>query len=280
MQNIIIDPEFKSLLPALDKDTYALLEENLIQNGCRDSLVLWGDILVDGHNRYEICTAHDIPFNIIYKEFVSREDTLIWIISTQVSRRNLTPIQLSHYRGLHYKADRKIVSNPDGKNRQNLVESQNETQPRNQSTATRLAEKYSVSRATINRDAKLAEAIDAMGEVSPEAKRMILSGEAKLSKKELEQLSSMSNYELSEIATEIEDGAYEKRKSETAATTGAGIIAGPTFAGAQAFDTVISKIAEAFYAELRKLAKKDDVAGLKTALRSHIEMLEDLYRQI
>jgi len=54
MPNIIIDEEFKALLPALDKDTYAMLEENLLKNGCRDSIVLWGDILIDGHNRYEI----------------------------------------------------------------------------------------------------------------------------------------------------------------------------------------------------------------------------------
>jgi len=37
MQKIIIDEEFKALLPALDKETYDMLEANLIQNGCRDS---------------------------------------------------------------------------------------------------------------------------------------------------------------------------------------------------------------------------------------------------
>ena len=108
MQKIIIDEEFKALLPALDKDTYALLEENLLQNGCRDSIVLWGNVLIDGHNRYEICNKHKITFNTINKDFESREEALIWIISTQVSRRNLSPIQLSHFRGLHYMADKTI----------------------------------------------------------------------------------------------------------------------------------------------------------------------------
>jgi hypothetical protein len=32
--------------------------------GCRDALVLWGDVLVDGHNRYGICTKHGIAFKI------------------------------------------------------------------------------------------------------------------------------------------------------------------------------------------------------------------------
>ena len=108
MQKIIIDEEFKALLPALDEDTYAMLEENLMQNGCRDSIVLWGDILIDGHNRHEICSKHNIPFNTINRDFGSREEALIWIISTQVARRNLTQIQLSHFRGLHYIVDKKM----------------------------------------------------------------------------------------------------------------------------------------------------------------------------
>jgi hypothetical protein len=34
MQEIIIDEEFKALLPALDPQTYALLEESMLENGC------------------------------------------------------------------------------------------------------------------------------------------------------------------------------------------------------------------------------------------------------
>ena len=93
MSEIIIDEQFKSLLPALDAKTYALLEENLLLNGCMYPLVVWNGILIDGHNRYEICTKNNIPFKTVDKEFASRDEVLIWIISTQVSRRNLTPIQ-------------------------------------------------------------------------------------------------------------------------------------------------------------------------------------------
>ena len=188
MSNIIIDEEFKSLLPALDKQTYASLEENLIQNGCRDALVLWGDTLVDGHNRYEICTKNGIPYNTVNKDFDSREEVLIWIISTQVSRRNLNPVQLSNYRGLHYRADMIIVTNPAGKNQHGAkreVESHFETQPQTLATATRLSKIYDVSRPTIMRDARISKAIEAIGKASPEAKRMILSNEASFKKEEL-----------------------------------------------------------------------------------------------
>ena len=187
LQQIIIDAEFKSLLPALDKETHRLLEENLKEQGCRDALVLWNGILIDGYNRYEICMKHDITFNTIDKEFGSREEVLIWIISNQVSRRNLTQIQLSHYRGLHYRADKKIITNSGGKNQYSEVDYHNDNQPRKiKTTAKRLAEQYNVSPITIIRDAKVAEAIDAIGEVSHEAKMKILSSEAIIDKKELQ----------------------------------------------------------------------------------------------
>jgi len=107
MHNIIIDDEFKILLPRLDDETYRLLEENILEYGCRVPLILWNGILIDGYNRLQICTEHNIPFNTTDMEFDSREDALIWIIENQISRRNLTPIQLSHFRGLHYLADKK-----------------------------------------------------------------------------------------------------------------------------------------------------------------------------
>ena len=108
MQEVVIDEEFRVLLPPLDEETFRLLEESILQHGCRDPLVLWNGILIDGYNRYKICNHHSITFTTVDMEFDSREEVLIWIISNQVSRRNLTPIQLSHFRGLHYIAEKKI----------------------------------------------------------------------------------------------------------------------------------------------------------------------------
>ena len=108
MPEVIIDEEFRLLLPTLDGETLRLLEDSILQHGCRDPLVLWNGILIDGYNRYKICTHHDIPFNTVNMEFDSRDEVLIWIITNQVSRRNLTPIQLGHFCGLHYIVDKKI----------------------------------------------------------------------------------------------------------------------------------------------------------------------------
>ena len=41
MKEIIIDEEFRLLLPKLDKDTFESLEKNIVAYGVRDPLVLW-----------------------------------------------------------------------------------------------------------------------------------------------------------------------------------------------------------------------------------------------
>lgn len=86
---IVIDKEFQALIPPLTVEEYEGLEKSILADGCRDALVLWGDILVDGHNRYEICTTHDVPFQTVQKDFADRNDALRWIILNQFGRRNL-----------------------------------------------------------------------------------------------------------------------------------------------------------------------------------------------
>ena len=84
--------EFKNLIPPLTEDEYKGLEASILEEGCRDALILWGDTLVDGHNRYEICTKHDIAFNAVHMDFDSRDDAMLWMIDNQRGRRNINPV--------------------------------------------------------------------------------------------------------------------------------------------------------------------------------------------
>jgi len=91
MGNIQIDEEFRAVLPPLDQDERDGLEKMLLADGCRDPLVTWRGVLVDGHNRYEICKKHGLPFDVVEKEFEDRASVRIWMRETQSSKRNLTP---------------------------------------------------------------------------------------------------------------------------------------------------------------------------------------------
>ena len=76
-----IDPEFKALIPKLRKAEYLQLESNIMTDGCREPIITWNGIIVDGHNRYEICHRHKIPFQIQEMDFDCREAVIAWICS-------------------------------------------------------------------------------------------------------------------------------------------------------------------------------------------------------
>ena len=93
MPNIIIDKEFRDLIHPLDPDEYKRLEVSILEEGCRDALVFWHngevDVLIDGHNRYEICTQYKLPFNKVYRQFDNRDDVMNWMDTNQLARRNV-----------------------------------------------------------------------------------------------------------------------------------------------------------------------------------------------
>jgi hypothetical protein len=92
MSEIKIDPEFRDTLPPLAPDELAKLEANLIHDGCREPLMLWQGTLVDGHNRYEICTRLNLPYQTNYLDVPDRDSAMLWMLENQGGRRNLADV--------------------------------------------------------------------------------------------------------------------------------------------------------------------------------------------
>jgi N6-adenosine-specific RNA methylase IME4 len=97
---LVIDAEFKRIIPPLLPEEREQLEKNLVAEGCRDALVYWDtdgrQLLVDGHNRYEICQQHGIAYQSVSlngSEPWTRDTVKIWILTNQLGRRNLVPFQ-------------------------------------------------------------------------------------------------------------------------------------------------------------------------------------------
>lgn len=164
-----IDPEFQAYIPALTDEERAQLEANLVAEGCRDPLVIWGDIVVDGHNRFEICTRLGLPFDTVQKEFQDRDAALDWMDAHQLGRRNLSPDARRLLLGRRYNR----IKRSSAENLvQNAPKSQSETS--GETTAERLAHEHGVSRNTVLRAGKFAEEVEA----SPELKAAIEAGKS------------------------------------------------------------------------------------------------------
>ena len=81
-----IDEEFKTIIRPLKRKEFVQLEENIKADGCRDPIITWNGIIVDGHNRYEICSRHAIPFEVMEMDFSCREEAIAWICKNQLGR--------------------------------------------------------------------------------------------------------------------------------------------------------------------------------------------------
>lgn len=104
---IIINEDLRAYIDPLTEDEYTALERSLLTEGCRDALVLWGDLLVDGHNRYGICQKHEIPFKTMQNQtFQSMEDVHLWMIDNHLGRRSVSDFQ----RGVLALRKKEIVS--------------------------------------------------------------------------------------------------------------------------------------------------------------------------
>ena len=123
MRELKIDPEFRDLIFDLTDDERIALEESIIKEGCRDALVCWNDIILDGHNRYSICCKHNKEFEVIQKDFEDKNAAKIWMIDNQRARRNLAPQQLKYLWGMRYELEKKATN---GFGDRNLSDGQND----------------------------------------------------------------------------------------------------------------------------------------------------------
>lgn len=151
-----IDPEFLDYLPILsEKDDNELLVE-LLQDGCRDRILVWDEpnVVVDGHRRVRLCQQHNVSYRVEYRSFKDRAAVKEWMRRNQLfGRRNLTDAQRSYLIGKEYEA-----ADQGGK--------------------ADVAAKNKVSARKAQLDDKFAKAVDAHELVSPGAKAKILAGGA------------------------------------------------------------------------------------------------------
>jgi hypothetical protein len=172
-----------------------------LTEGCREPLLIWQttlrtidnsedntpvNILIDGHNRYEICTKHNIDFKITLRDFATLQVVHDFMIDNQLGRRNLTPEQMSYLRGLKYRNQRQLTGRPI----QEPTIATKETQV--QRTRDKLAKQFNVSPSTILRDSEYSEGLDRL---TPDLKQDVLKGNQKISKEVIREIgrSDLSN---------------------------------------------------------------------------------------
>ena len=177
IEQLKIDPEFEKVIPPLTKDEYHQLEENILDDGrIMMPIAVWGDIIVDGHNRYRIAREYgDIPFSTTQLTFANRHEAIAWICKNQLGRRNLSDEQRAYLLGKRYSAEKQIAMLRDENGRFTPL-GQNDPTGDSVRTSERIAKEIGKSEKHVRRAEQYAQALDLADNVCPGIKKDILSG--------------------------------------------------------------------------------------------------------
>lgn len=213
---VTIDPEFKALIPPLTPDERKQLEANILADGCLDSIKTWNGIILDGHNRYEICTAHGLDFRTEDLTLESREDAVIWICKNQIGRRNITQNQRNYLMGVQYAAEKRVEKfhgnqyvDGGGQNVQHQTRKEQQA-----GTAGKIGKDYGVDGRTVRRNERFAHGVDAIGAIDPELKSDILTGKTATPKSDVRNIAALPEPERPAAIEKIKRGERIEKKPE------------------------------------------------------------------
>lgn len=193
-----INENFKRLSPPLLPEEMQQLEQDLILNGCCEPLCVWNITIIDGHNRYEICTRLQIPFTIRRIYFKNHLEAAVWVCANQLGRRNIAHEMRKYLIGKRYEMEKILgAHNAAGTNQYKKRESRLKilAEPAFDKTACRTSERlgdeYRISYATVEKYSVYAHALDTLSKVVPEFVQKVLSGQAKISQENIIELSQL-----------------------------------------------------------------------------------------
>lgn len=214
-KSLLVIDELKRFIPALSEEEYKQLESNIIELGCKDPLTIWLTtekvtgisedetaiyVILDGHNRYEICQKNQIDFKISNPlKFETIEMAKDYMINHQLGRRNLNPEQISYFRGLKYISLKKEKGKYEREEHNGKFyhyeneaseSAQNETKNHNgkiyhygkTTTAQDLAKEFNISEKTIRNDALFAKSVESLPD---KLRAEVLQGKSSLTKAEV-----------------------------------------------------------------------------------------------
>lgn len=215
-----IDNEFRDLVRPLTPSELRQLTDNLKRNGCQDPIVVWNGVIIDGHNRYEICMLLKIPFAITERQFESRAEAISWICANQLGRRNLSEESRKYLIGKRYEAEKYIAMNrnPSGRNqympKEKIAPTDNDheldvevddessiagneaAKGSRHATAERIGAEYHISHGTVEKYGYYSRALDAIAAKEPTLFPRILSGRYKISHRNVMELAQKDQDEL------------------------------------------------------------------------------------
>lgn len=224
------DPEFRRLVLAHSQEGYAALEQQILRHGYSHPVLVWYGYIIRGFEEYDICTAHDLAFEIKEINFRVKEEVISMICREELGAGCLPENQYRYLIGKRYNADIVIgAHNAAGTDqfreriRRELSKSKKLYESSAGLTKERIAREYGLNPCSVARYSTYARGIDYIASIKPMMADRILSGETKISMETVMTCCGKEEQEVIRLLTVSGEGVSVKRsgsaKTETAMGT-------------------------------------------------------------
>jgi hypothetical protein len=200
-----IDKEFLSLIPPMLPSDYDRLEEDIFDNGCKEAIITWGNIIIDGFERYEICMKWGISFLIAKREFNNRHEAISWVCKRQLSDIDLLEETRRFLIGKYYEAEKELYM-------LRLSESGNSNHVHSchYKIAARIGKEYNMSTSTVYKYGIYTRAIEDIAGKEADLASKILSGKLKISHNNIIELSRLPKENLRSLNSNLSEREIER----------------------------------------------------------------------
>lgn len=210
-----VNENYKRLITPLSSEDLLQLEQSIVRDGCREPLCTWNNTIIDGHNRYEICTRLQIPFAIRRIYFRNPEEAVSWICTNQLYRSNITDETRKYLIGKRYEMEKILDiyyasrSNKYNKKEVKAILSGKSVVDKSICRASeRLGKEYCISYATVDKYGIYSHSLDILSKTAPELVSNILCGQIKISQENIAELSRLSPQDILSLNKNISDDIF------------------------------------------------------------------------
>ena len=99
------DEDFLLLKQPLSDRDYIKLKHSLFTEGCKEHILVWHGIIIDGNKRYEICKENNIRFKIRHSMFRSKAEAFVYICKEELQRNDLINEMYKYLIGRLYQSE-------------------------------------------------------------------------------------------------------------------------------------------------------------------------------
>ena len=191
------DRVFLSLSVPFGPERETELEKSLLRDGCREPIIVWDGVIIDGYKRYRICSAEAIDFSVKEMDFPSEEEAVSWVCRRRIPEHPKHSVPYRYLVGRLYNAQKRIYREVRKQPEDIRTVQLNPDWDR---VSYYIAEEFDLNHATIENHGSYATWLEQIADKAWPLFKAILSGTIAATRKEIRSYAEMDVNQLTDLS--------------------------------------------------------------------------------